>query len=286
MRIIFIAGPTAIGKTQFALDLAKEITGEIISCDSMQVYREIRVASNKPSAEVLKEIPHHLINVVSIEEEFDAARFNRLALKAIEDIHRRERTPLVVGGTGLYMQILLDGIFESKPKNESLREELKEKAKEKGISFLYDILKIEDPAAAQKIHPNDLRRIIRALEVTRTEKRPFSELQKNRQGLWGKYDIQIFGLNRPRQELYERIEARVEQMFENGLVEEIKSLENRNWSKTAQNIIGVREVLGYLKKEYDLKRAKELMKLNTRHLAKKQLTWFRKDQRIEWIYDL
>ena len=286
MRIIFVAGPTAIGKTQFALDLAKEITGEIISCDSMQVYREIRVASNKPSAEVLKEIPHHLINVVSIEEEFDAARFNRLALKAIEDIHRRERTPLVVGGTGLYMQILLDGIFESKPKNESLREELKEKAKEKGISFLYDILKIEDPAAAQKIHPNDLRRIIRALEVTRTEKRPFSELQKNRQGLWGKYDIQIFGLNRPRQELYERIEARVEQMFENGLVEEIKSLENRNWSKTAQSIIGVREVLGYLKKEYDLKRAKELMKLNTRHLAKKQLTWFRKDQRIEWIYDL
>lgn len=283
-KIIFLVGPTAVGKSEAAFALAKEINGEIISCDAMQVYEEIHIASSKPPSFMLEKIRHHLINLISIEEEFDVAEFNRLANEAIKDIHKRGCVPIVAGGSGLYMQILLDGIFEGKAKkNDGLREELRRKAQEKGVSFLYAALKKKDPQAVLKIHPNDLRRIMRALEVLALENKPISELQKKREGLWGKYEIPLFGLNRDRGELYERIDSRVEKMFNAGIVEEIKKLNACKWSPTADRIIGVREVQGYLKGEYDLERAKYLMKLNTRHLAKRQLTWFRKEKRIRWI---
>ncbi len=283
-KIIFIVGPTAVGKSEIAFALAQEIKGEIISCDAMQVYKEINIASNKPPRFMLEKIRHHLISLISIEEEFDVAEFNRRAREAIKEIHVRGHIPIIVGGSGMYMQILLDGIFEGKArKNEGLREELKRKAQEKGVLFLYDVLKKKDPQAALKIHPNDLRRIMRALEVLALENKPISELQKKREGLWGKYQIHLFGLNRDREELYRQIDARVEKMFEEGLVEEIKNLSHLKWSPTADRIIGVREVQGYLKGEHDLERAKYLMKLNTRHLAKRQLTWFRKEKRIRWF---
>lgn len=283
-KIIFIVGPTAVGKTDIAFRLAKEINGEIISCDAMQVYKEINIASNKPPAFMLKGIPHHLMNIISIEEDFDVARFNQLVQEAIKEIHKKNRAPIIVGGSGMYMQILLDGIFEAKGKrDDSLREQLKQEAQEKGTQFLYDVLQKKDPQAALKIHPNDLRRIIRALEVIVSEKESFSSLQRKRQGLWGKYTIPIFGLTRERKELYQRIESRVEKMFKEGIVEEIKNLRLVQWSPTADRIIGVREIQGYLRGEYDMERAKYLMKLNTRHLAKKQLTWFRKEKRIHWF---
>ncbi len=283
-KIIFIVGPTAVGKTDIAFILAKEINGEIISCDAMQVYKEINIASNKPSQKILQGIPHHLINIISAEEEFDVAQFNRLAQGAIKEIHKKNHIPIIVGGSGMYMQILLDGIFEAKGKrDDSLREQLKQEAQEKGTRSLYDTLQKKDPQAALKIHPNDLRRIIRALEVLALEKKPISQIQKNRQGLWGKYAIHLFGLTRERKDIYQRIEARVEEMFKEGIVEEIKGLKLAQWSHTADRIIGVREIQGYLKGEYDMERAKYLMKLNTRHLAKKQLTWFRKEKRIHWI---
>ncbi len=282
-KIVFIVGPTGIGKSEIALHLAEKINGEIISCDSMQIYKEINIVSNKPSPEDLKRVPHHLINVTSIEEEFDVVQFRQLAVSVIEDIEKRNRIPIAVGGSGLYVEILLDGIFEGGRKDAQLRESLKDRAAKEGIPALHKELKLKDPAAAEKIHPNDLKRIIRALEVLQVEGRPISMKQKERDGLWGHYDVSLFGLTRDRDKLYERVNQRVEEMFERGLVEEIKNLAGANWSPTASKLIGVKEVLGSINGEYGLERAKELIKINTRHFVKRQFTWFRKDKRIEWI---
>ena len=281
--IIFIVGPTAVGKSEVALSVAREIKGEIISCDSMQIYKEINIASSKPSAQEIKKVPHHLVNVMSVCDEFDVARFNTLANAAVKDILARGRIPIIVGGSGLYMQILLDGIFESSSRDELLREKLKQEAEVKGNAYLYDWLKKHDPQAASKIHVNDMKRIVRALEVCLTQKTAISQLQKNRAGLWGKYDITVIGLNQKRENLYERINGRVESMFQSGLIDEIKNISVLHLSKTAQGLIGIKEILSYLRRENTLDEAKENMKQNTRHLAKKQLTWFRKEKRIQWI---
>lgn len=281
--IIFIVGPTAVGKSEAAFHLAQSIHGEIVSCDSMQVYKEINIVNNKPPQDILKAVAHHLVNIISIEEEFHVARFNQLALAAIQEIHGRGHIPIIVGGSGLYMEILLDGIFEGGAKDEALRGDLKQQARQYGNQFLYDKLKAEDGKAAEKIHPNDVRRVVRALEVRAIEKMPISQLRRQREGIWGKYDIRLFVLNMERQDLYERVDRRVEKMIEAGLVEEIERLKDARWSPTAGKIIGVQEVRGFFNQEYDLETVKERMKLNTRHLAKRQLTWFRRDDRLEWI---
>ena len=281
--IVFIVGPTGVGKSEAAFALACQNNGEIISCDAMQVYREVNIACDKPSPQMQKAIPHHLLNVVSVAEDFDAARFRQLALKAIADIRRRGKTPIVCGGSGMYVTFLLDGIFEASPKDEELRQRLQKELDEQGASALHSRLTQVDGAAAAKIHPNDAQRIVRALEVASTLGRPISDVQKERQGLWGTTSIKIFGLNRPRKELYERVEARVEKMFERALVDEVRALRDLKLSRTASAIIGIPEVMGHLKGEYDLARAKYLMKLNTRHYVKRQLTWFRRDQRVQWI---
>ncbi len=282
-KIIFIAGPTSSGKTEVAVLLAQKIKGEIISCDSMQAYQEIRIVNNKPSSKILKKVPHHLIGIVSIEKEFDVAAYNKKALAAIRSIQKKKKIPVIVGGSGLYMGILLDGIFEEGPKNIKIRRELESLAMKEGKEVLFQKLLDCDPQAAARIHPNDLKRMIRALEVYLTNQKPLSDLQRNRQGLWGSYDIKMFCLDRDREKLYERINKKVDQMFKEGLVEEIRSLMNKAWSQTAQRIIGFREVREYLNGEYDLERAKYLVKLHTRHYAKRQLTWFRKEKRLQWI---
>lgn len=282
-KIIFIVGPTAVGKSDAAVCLAQHIQGEIVSCDSMQIYKEIDIASNKPSQDVLNKIPHHLVNILSVEEEYDVAQFNQCALDIINDIHGRNHIPIIVGGSGMYMHVLLDGIFEGGAKNGALRRDLKDQARQCGKQFIYDKLKERDPEAAGKIHPNDSRRVIRALEIYMTEKIAISQLQKNHKGLWGTYDICLFALNRERQELYRMIDARVEQMFQEGIIDEIKKLNGALWGKTAEKIIGIQEVRRFLRGQYNLKETKELIKLNTRHLAKRQLTWFRREKRLEWI---
>jgi len=282
-KIIFIVGPTAVGKSDVAVCLAQHIQGEIISCDSMQIYKEIDIASNKPSQDVLNKIPHHLVNILSVEEEYDVAQFNQCTLDIIRGIHSRNHIPIIVGGSGMYMQILLDGIFEGGAKNEALRRDLKDQARQCGNQFIYDKLKEMDPEAAGKIHPNDLRRVIRALEICMTEKITISQLQKNRKGLWKTYNIRLFALSRERQELYQRVDARVEQMFQEGIVDEIKKLSDVLCGKTAAKIIGIQEIQGFLRGQYNLEEVKDLIKLNTRHLAKRQLTWFRREKRLEWI---
>ena len=281
--IVFIVGPTGVGKSDAACLLAHNIGGEIVSCDAMQVYREVNVACDKPSKEDRQRIPHHMLDVVSVTEEFDVAAFRRLAIAVIDDIISRGKVPIVVGGSGMYVSVLLDGIFESGTPNETLRGQLYKQAERDGSVVLHNQLTAVDPEAAAKIHANDVKRIVRALEVNLNLNKPISKLQKERDGLWGKYPIKIFALNRDREKLYARVEARIDRMFTNGLVEEVRHLSQMPLSRSAATLIGIPEVSGFLKGEYDLERAKYLMKLNTRHYAKRQLTWFRRDERLTWI---
>jgi tRNA dimethylallyltransferase len=277
--IVFLVGPTAVGKSAVAVEFAQKINGEIISCDAMQVYREANIASDKPSAAMRAVVPHHVIDVVSVEEEFNVARYRALALAAIEDAHRRGKVPLVVGGSGMYMMALLDGLFDDGEPDLELRASLDSRDLRE---LQADLLRV-DPVAASHIMGNDRKRIVRALEVFHTTGVPMSEQQKKRDGLWGKYDIRVIALERPREELYQRVEARIDEMFKGGLVDEVKMLLGKKLSSTGCKIIGMSEVKGFLDGEYDLERAKYLMKLHTRHYVKRQMTWFRKDKRLEWV---
>jgi tRNA dimethylallyltransferase len=281
--LIFIVGPTAVGKSETGLSVAQRHNAEIVCCDALQVYREIAIANDKPIRQTRALVPHHLIDIVSVTEDFNVARYRELAVPAIQDIQTRGKTPLIIGGSGMYMSVLLDGIFEGVAVEEDIREELTQELSAKGPAVLHERLKVLDPQAAAKIHPNDPQRIIRALQVTISTGQPLSQLQQKREGLWGKTPIKIFALNRPREELYQRVEARVENMFTKGLVEEIKRVSELPLSSTARKLIGIPEITGYLNGEYDLERAKYLMKLNTRHYVKRQLTWFRRDKRLTWI---
>ncbi|MBF0385407.1 MAG: tRNA (adenosine(37)-N6)-dimethylallyltransferase MiaA, partial [Candidatus Omnitrophica bacterium] len=276
-KIVFIVGPTAVGKSSVAHSLAKKLKGEVVSLDSMQVYKEISVASDKPSKDMFKEVPYHLVGIVSVKDEFNVSLFKTLAQESIVDVLRRKKLPIFAGGSGLYLQVLLDGIFDGASRDLGLRQALEKEAKEKGNTCLYEKLKNIDPASAEKIHPNNLIRVIRALEVSLLGGKPFSEKKEEREGIWGKYDIRVFGLDMEREDLYERINRRVDEMFVRGLAEEIKGITSLPLSLTASAMIGVKEILESFKGEYDLDRAKELIKRNTRHYAKRQLTWFRKD---------
>lgn len=281
-KVIFIVGPTASGKSELAYKLAQKISGEIISLDSMQIYKGMDIISAYPKKEYFKKIKHYLINEVSPVKEFSVAEYRKKALVLIEKISKQNKTPIFVGGTGLYMSIMLDGIFEGAKENPKLRAKLYKEAEKFGNEKLYKRLKKIDSLAAQKIHPNDLRRIVRALEVCLTQKVKFSELKQKRSGIWGKYNIKIFGINIDRDLLYDRIDERVSRMFKQGLVKEVKKLLKLKLSKTAQFAIGIREIKEYLDDKISLAQAKEEIAKNTRRYAKRQMTWFRKDKRIEW----
>ncbi|MGE0268851.1 MAG: tRNA (adenosine(37)-N6)-dimethylallyltransferase MiaA [Candidatus Omnitrophota bacterium] len=282
-KVVFIVGPTATGKSDIAFELAKDIPLQIVSCDSVQVYKEINIASNKPSAEILKRIPHHLVNIVSLTDRFDVSRFYQRSSAAVESILNSQQLPVVVGGSGLYVKVLLDGIFKGADPDLELREQLRKEAEDYGNEHLHDRLMSMDPQAAKKIHFNDLKKIIRALEVCLVERQPITGKQHQCEGLWGKYDIAIFGLNCRREILYDQINKRVDIMFEAGLIEEVRGIEGVELSPSASGIIGIREVRGYLQDEYSLDAAKDLMKQNTRRFAKRQLTWFRKEKRVNWM---
>jgi tRNA dimethylallyltransferase len=279
--VIFIIGPTAIGKTEAAYQLALKLKAEIISCDSMVIYKEPRIITSKPPEHMLKEIPHHFINIISVEESYSVYDYFTAATKTIQDIFARICPVVICGGSGLYVKALLDGIFEGVGKDEDLRKKLEEQAKIHGKDYLYEELKKVDPETAAKV--SDLRRIIRALEVYHLTGKPLSKKKQEAKGLWGTLPIKIFGLALRRETLYERINKRVDEMFTRGAVKEVEDLLKLNLSLTAQKIIGIKEISGYLKGEYNIEEAKELMKKNTRNFAKRQLTWFRPEKRIEWV---
>jgi len=282
-RVIVIVGPTAVGKSEFAIKLAKEIRGEIISADSMQAYKGMGIISQGPTTIQQRGIPHHLLSFLSPEKEYSAAMFARLAGNAIQGMIKRGKVPIIAGGSGLYVKALIDGIFPSRGKDLGLRKKLRRLARKKGSPFLHERLKKIDPPAAEKIHPNDLKKIIRALEIYEVEKKTKTSLKQKTRSLSDKYNVRLFGLTMERKRLYERINSRVDSMFRDGIIKEVKRLLRLKLSVTSRQALGIKELEGYLNKEYGLDRAKEVLKRGTRRFAKRQFTWFRADKRIRWI---
>lgn len=281
--VIVIVGPTASGKSAFAIRLAQKIDGEIISADSMQAYKCMDILSQAPTASEKALSRHHLINFLKPTEVYSAAIFSALAGKKVKNIIKRGKVPIVAGGSGLYIKALIDGLFPSKGKDEKLRNKLQALAKKKGVSFLYERLKEKDPLACVKIHRNDLKRIIRAIEICEVEGKTKTSLSGETRGIKDDYGVRIFGLAMDRKKLYEKIEKRVNLMFRRGVVEEAKRLLRMKPGITAAHAIGVRQLKGYFSKDYSLERAKEILKRDTRRFAKRQLTWFKNDKRIVWL---
>ncbi len=284
-KVVVISGPTASGKTSLGVDLALALKGEIVSADSMQVYRGMDVGTAKPTPEEQKGIPHHLLDVVDPDEEFNAATYNSMAIPKITEIGSRGNVCLVVGGTGLYIKGLLDGLFESPPVDMELRESLRRECDSSGSAALHERLADLDPESADKIHPNDRVRIIRALEIIHLTKRRFSDLTREHSFGGRKLDAMKLCLNVEREELYDRIDKRSLAMVENGLVDETESLLRKGYSSDLKPMkaIGYRHMITYLKGEWSLGEAISELQKDTRRYAKRQLTWFRADPEVTWI---
>lgn len=283
--VLAVAGPTASGKTWLGIELAKIYGGEVISSDSMQIYKGMDIASAKPSAEEMQGIPHHLIDFLDRDVSFSAADYVELAHKEIAGILSRNAQPIVVGGTGLYMDSLLENVrFSEGGSDEAYRSELYDFAREYGNEALYARLAEADSEAAQGIHPNNTVRVVRALEVIHVTGRKFSELKAESRLVESPYDSLIFGLTyEDRSVLYDRINLRVDDMVKRGLVEEAHDLWEKSGMKTAANAIGYKELIPYFEGTMTLDECIDKIKQETRHYAKRQLTWFRKNNRIEWI---
>ena len=283
--LVFILGPTGSGKSAFALRLAEERGGEIISCDSMQVYRGFDIGTDKPSTEDRSLVPHHLIDVSDARTQFNAADFAALASEAIAAVRERERIPLVVGGTGLYFKALEDGLFPGPGRDEAVRSALDAEAGERGPEVLWERLAVVDPAYAAKTGRRDRIRIVRALEVFTLTGRPISEHFKRTEGLLGDERPVKIGLDRPRADLYRRIEERVDRMFDRGLIEETRRLLAGGVPESAApfKALGYKHVLRLLRGEIGPDEAAALTKIDTRHYAKRQMTWFRKMPGVRWI---
>ncbi len=281
MKIPLIMGPTAVGKSDFAVKLAKIIDGEIISVDSMQIYKYMDIGTSKVDMETRKEIPHHMIDIVKPDEDFDVKQFRDETIKVIDEIISRNKYPILAGGTGFYFEALKYGIFEGPSKNKEIRESLLKIERESNGSLRRILSKI-DPVAFEKFDAGDLTRIVRAIEVYVLTGRPISELWKERSE---DERFTIFVLYRERNDLYRRINERVERMFDHGFVEEVQNLLKMGYSKDlkAMRSIGYKEVVQYLEEEISINECVEMVKLATRHYAKRQLTWFRRYEDAVWI---
>jgi tRNA dimethylallyltransferase len=282
-KIIFIVGPTGTGKTEVGLSLSGLLPSEFISADSMQIYKGMDVVTDKLPLGIRKKYPYHLIDIIEPTQEYNVAIFCQAARKIIKIILKKKKTPVVIGGTGLYVNSLLYGIFKGKSADRNLRRALEAEADAKGTGLLYKRLEEIDPEAAHKIDPHNKRRIIRALEAYGVAQKPFSLLQKKRRGLSEDYDVFLFGLRRKRGDLYARIDRRVDFMANAGLLDEVRRLLKKKLSKTAYHCIGLREVEGFFKGLYDFGELLRLIKRNSRHFAKRQMTWFNKNKDIDWI---
>ncbi len=281
--VVVITGPTAAGKSDVALYLAERSKAEIVSADSMLVYKEPAIITSKPESAVLKRIKHHFVGIVSVTESYDVFRYFRAAKERIISLVRAGTPVIVCGGSGLYVRALLEGVFESPGQDLPLRQVLKEKAVRYGTGHLFKELEAVDPATAKKISANDLKRIIRALEVYYLSGEPLSAKKKTCRGLYGEVALKVFGLRFPREELYARINRRVEAMFRQGAVEEVKQLLKLNLSFTAEKIIGIQEIREFLEGKTSEEQTCEKMKQNTRNFAKRQFTWFNRERGIEWV---
>jgi tRNA dimethylallyltransferase len=285
IRVVVILGPTASGKTDAAIRLAERFDGEIVSADSMQVYRGMDIGTAKPTAAQRSRVPHHLIDIVQPDVNFSASDFRREAAAAIADIHGRGKRVFIAGGTGLYLRALLEGLVDAPAADAQLRRELEEQAVRIGGEEMLALLAEVDPDTAAGLHPNDLVRIVRSLEVYRQTGRPVSAY-RDEHGFGGRhYEPLKLGLTAERQELYRRAEARVDRMLAMGLIDEVRSLLDAGYGPGLKSMrsIGYKEIAAYLRGDCSLDEAVRLMKRDTRRYAKRQLTWFRADHEIIWL---
>jgi tRNA dimethylallyltransferase len=282
--LVVILGPTASGKTALSLELATRFHGEIVNCDSVAMYREFRIGTAKPSPEEQSRVPHHLFDVIEPTAYTTAGEYARIARNALHDIVGRGAMPIVVGGTGLYLRALIDGLFQGTERSEELRERLRERARDKGPNYLHRILRRMDHNAAARIHANDVPKMIRAIEVCLSAKRPMSEQwESGRDPLKG-FDILRIGLDPHRADLYRRIHERVLAMFDAGLAEETRTLRER-YGKTVRPLgsIGYRQVVQLLEGELDRDAAVDAVQQAHRNYAKRQMTWFRREPDVNWL---
>ncbi len=281
--LVAVVGPTGSGKTALSLALAERFTGEIVNCDSVAIYRDFNIGSAKPSAEERARAPHHLFDAIDPNHYMTAGEYARRARQVLDDIRRRGRTPIVVGGTGLYLRALLEGLFPGPERSEELRERLRARQQQRGAEWLHRILRRLDPQAAANIHPNDTPKVVRAIEVCLASREPMSELwKKGRDPLPG-FRILRLGLNPERNALYTRINERARRMFANGLVEETRRLLEKYPGAWALSSLGYKQAAQYLRGEIDLKLAIWAAQQAHRNYAKRQMTWFRREPEVEWL---
>jgi len=285
-KVIVLAGPTATGKTDLAIELALLVNGEVISADSAQVYRYMDIGTAKPTLEEQRGIPHHMMDIVYADEEFSVAQYKAMAEAAIRDILARGKVPIVAGGTGLYISSLVYNIqFSETMSDWAFRERMKALAEQYGPEYLHNKLKEVDPISAQKIHPNNVKRVIRALEVYETTGRPISEHQAQSRTKPPEFEYLLYGLTMDRQKLYERIEKRTDIMMEKGLADEVAKILKMGYSRDLVSLqaIGYKEIAAAIYGECSMDEAVQQIKLNTRHLAKRQMTWFNSMEGLKWL---
>lgn len=285
-KLIVVAGPTASGKTRLAIDIAKSVNGEIVNADSMQIYKYMNIGSAKPTLEEQSEAKHHLIDFLEPDEEFSVADYTELAHKVIAEIASRGKIPIMCGGTGLYINSVVNDItFGEIETDYKLREELNELAKQHGSQYLLDILKEFDPVSAQRLHPGNLRRIVRAIEFYRTTGIPISEHQEMTKQKESRYEPLMLCVKWDREVLYDRINKRVDIMMNDGLLDEVKQLMEMGYTKELNSMkgIGYKEIIDYFEGNMNLEDTVNLIKQSSRRYAKRQLTWFRRDKRIHWL---
>ena len=284
--LIVLTGPTAVGKTSLSISLAKAVNGEIISADSMQVYKKMDIGSAKIRPEEMQGIPHYRVDVLEPEEEFHIVKFQQMAKKAMEDIYSRGKIPILVGGTGFYIQAVTKDIdFTEAQQENDYRKELEALAEEKGGEHLHEMLRKVDPVSADAIHAHNVKRVIRALEFYHQNGSPISAHNEEQKQHESPYNLAYFVLNMPRELLYERIDLRVDQMMKEGLLEEVARLKEEGCHRGMVSMqgLGYKEILAYLDGEYPLEEAVRVLKRDTRHFAKRQLTWFRREQEVTWV---
>ena len=284
--LIVLTGPTAVGKTRLSIDLAKAVGGEIISADSMQVYKYMDIGSAKIMQSEMQGVPHYLVDELMPDEEFHIVRFQQMAKEAMEKIYAREHIPILVGGTGFYIQAVTRDIdFTQAEQDDGYRAELEKLSKEKGSAFLHQMLMEVDPKSAENIHENNVKRVIRALEFYHQNGSPISAHNEEQQEHTSPYKLAYFVLNAPRELLYERIDRRVDEMMDKGLVSEVQRLKDMGYHRGMVSMqgLGYKEILAYLDGEMSLEEAVRILKRDTRHFAKRQLTWFRREPETVWV---
>ncbi len=283
-KAIILVGPTAVGKTEFSLQLAEQLGGEVVSSDSRQVYRYMSIGTAKPARDEMLRVPHHFIDIRDPDQFYSAGEYGREARACVRALFERNAVPIVTGGSGFYIQALVDGLFAPQMSDPDVKEKWRQCIREQGQEAVLEALRKVDPVSAERLHPNDMQRVVRALEVYDLTGKPISEYRKGDEAP-GEFEPVFIGLQRDRKLLYDRINLRVDLMIQEGLLDEVRDLEKKGWGPelNALKTVGYQEVFDHFEGKLEFDEMIGLIKRNSRRYAKRQLTWFRKDQRIHWL---